>query len=486
MHTLQTSPVKPRSRFNTWVTMLVMPLFMAACASVDNISLEDEARIGAENHPKIIEQYGGVYDNPKVTAYVASVMERIAKASDKPDMRYRITVLDSPVVNAFALPGGYTYVTRGLLALANNEAELAGVIGHEIAHVTARHGAKRQTTQQNAAILAGVLGAAINAGTGIDPGVTNDVIRLGGGAILAGYSREQEYEADNLGIQTLARAGYDPMAQADLLVSLGRYSSYLTGSEVKSSSGWFDSHPNNKDRVDKAREKANSRTLPTTTRIGAARHMAAIDGMLYGDGVEQGIIAGRQFSHPGLKVQFKVPVGFELENFPDKVVATHENDMKVIFDMANRPKGLGMKEYIADIWAAQAKPGAVKSITVQGREAAIGTVATKGGTAHLLAIANGDGRIFRFGVLASSSQRANAETVFDSVRRNIKFLSNAAARAIKPLRVSIITVQSRDSINSLARLMAGQQGRRSLFLVLNGLKEGNSLVPGQRLKLIVN
>ena len=128
----------------------------------------------------------------------------------------------------------------------------------------------------------------------------------------------------------------------------------------------------------------------------------------------------------------------------------------------------------------------MKSITVQGREAAIGTVATKGGTAHLLAIANGDGRIFRFGVLASSSQRANAETVFDSVRRNIKFLSNAAARAIKPLRVSIITVQSGDTINSLARLMAGQQGRRSLFLVLNGLKEGNSLVPGQRLKLIVN
>jgi len=204
-------------RVKNTVLTLVAAIVLSACTNLVTMTPEQEAKIGATNHPKIIKEYGGVYNNPAVKAYVEEIMGRIAKSSDKPDMRYRITVLDTPMVNAFALPGGYTYVTRGLVALANSEAELAGVIGHEIAHVTARHGMKRQSSQQSAAVLVGVLGAAINVGTGLDVGVATDLARLGGGAVLAGYSREQEYEADNLGIQAMSRAGYDPTAQADFL-----------------------------------------------------------------------------------------------------------------------------------------------------------------------------------------------------------------------------------------------------------------------------
>lgn len=473
-------------RLKITIVTLVSAVVLTACANLVSVTPEQEMKIGASNHPKIIKEYGGVYNNPAVKAYVEAIMVRIAKSSDKPDMRYRITVLDTPTVNAFALPGGYTYVTRGLVALANSEAELAGVIGHEIAHVTARHGVKRQSTQQSAAVLAGVLGAAINAGTGLDVGVATDLARLGSGAVLAGYSREQEYEADNLGIQAMSRAGYDPMAQADFLGSLGRYAEVMSGTKGKTSSGWFNSHPNNKDRVAKAREKATARKLPTSTDVGVARHLAVIDGMLYGQGVEHGIVDGRSFAHPGLKLQFKVPVGFEIRNFPDKVTATHENDMEIIFDVVARPKGLGMREYLGDIWAAQANAADVKEVTVQGQRAAIGKVETQNGTAHLLAIAYGTDRIFRFGVLAASSQTANAETAFDSLRRNIKFLSSAAANAIKPLRVSVITVQPEDTIDSLASMMAGTHSRKALFMVMNGLKEGDQIVAGQRLKLVVN
>ncbi|NBR51747.1 MAG: hypothetical protein EBT87_08335, partial [Alphaproteobacteria bacterium] len=141
----------------THALALMLPL--AACGGVTLMSEADEAKIGAQQHPNIIREYGGVYENAKLTAYVEAVMARIGQFSDRPDIDYRITILDTPVVNAFALPGGYTYVTRGLLALADNEAELAGVIGHEIAHVTARHGARRHTAAVGTAVVAGVLGA---------------------------------------------------------------------------------------------------------------------------------------------------------------------------------------------------------------------------------------------------------------------------------------------------------------------------------------
>ena len=255
---------------------------------------------------------------------------------------------------------------------------------------------------------------------------------------------------------------------------------------MTSRSGWFDSHPNNKDRVAKAREKARARKLPTSIDVGAARHLAVIDGMLYGQGVEHGIVDGRSFAHPGLKMRFKVPVGFEIRNLPDKVTATHENDMTIIFDIVARPKGLGMREYVGDIWAAQADARDVKAITLQGRAAATGKVATQNGTAHLLAISDGEERIFRFGVIAASGQTANAETAFHSLRRNITFLSTAAANAIKPLRVSVITVQQGDTIDSLSAMMAGTHSRKQLFMVMNGLQEGDQIFAGQRLKLVRN
>lgn len=463
---------------------LVMSLSISACTLGPGISYEDEVRIGAENHPKIIAQYGGVYDDARVKAYVEAIMARIAKASDKPDQRYRITVLDTPIVNAFALPGGYTYVTRGLLALANNEAELAGVIGHEIAHVTARHSAKRQSTAQGAAVLATILGAAVEANSGVNAGVTQDVIRLGGGALLAGYSREQEYEADNLGIQALARAGYTPHAQADFLDSLGRYSAYASGTQLRSRSGWFDSHPNTKDRVAKAHEKAEARKQPNSTEVGVARYLSVVDGLLYGDGVEHGVVKGRRFAHPELKIQFNVPAGFDITNEAKRVIARHPAKVAIIFDLAETPKGLGLKEYVGDIWAPTGHVGGVKTTRIDGRMAAMGKVKTATGTAHLLAIGYEGQKVFRFGVLAPTGQEANAETAFSSLRTHIKFLSDAAAKEIRPQRLSVITVQRGDTVSGLARLMATSGDKQKLFMVLNGLKKGDILQPGQRLKLI--
>ncbi|HEM46852.1 MAG TPA: peptidase, partial [Alphaproteobacteria bacterium] len=161
------------------------------------VSSDQERRIGAEEHPKIIKEFGGVYDDPRVAGYAASIGGRLAQVTEQPDTSYTFTVLDNPIVNAFALPGGYVYITRGLMALAENEAELAGVLGHEIGHVVARHSSQRRSTAILAQIGAGLLGAATGSSA------IGNLAATGAGVYLRSFSRDQELEADRLGVRYL-------------------------------------------------------------------------------------------------------------------------------------------------------------------------------------------------------------------------------------------------------------------------------------------
>lgn len=471
----------PTYRLRVAAIVLAVSMGSAGCTKTF-LNAEDEARIGAQQHPHIVKQFGGAYDEPKVTAYVERVMARIAKASDKPDAFYKITILDTPVVNAFALPGGYTYVTRGLLALAGSEAELAGVIGHEIAHVTARHGARRHTANVGTQIVAGVLGIALKVGAGINPKATGDLVNIGSAALIAGYSRENEYEADNLGIQAMARAGYRPHAQADFLAKMARFSAYQSGSKAKSS--WLSTHPNNKERVAKAYEKATARATPSSIYQGVESYLAAIDGMAYGDPPTQGIVRGQSFAHADLKLGFKVPRGFVLNNAATRVTAKHANGVQIIFDMDARIANEPPDDYLRGGWADDAQLTNPRVFTLDGRAAASGQVRTEKGIALLLAIAEDESeRFLRFGVIAPRHQIAAAEAAMAALKRQIRFLSSAEAARIKPYRIKIATVQSGDSLSSLARLMRGTNEREALFRLLNN-SEGKALSRGQKVKLI--
>ncbi len=267
---------------------LAIVLLLSACGpQMTLISESQEAAIGKQQHGKIIEEYGGRLQSPALQAYVDGIMKRVAQASDRPDIPYQIFILDTPIINAFALPGGYTYVTRGLLALANSEAELAGVIGHEIGHVTARHSAQRHTAAVGANIVANILGAVARAQA---PGTENVVGRaaeLGGGALLAGYSRGQEYEADDIGVRSSAKAGYQPEAAAQFLASLGRESAFqaqLSNRRASPLADWFSTHPNTTERVQRARQIALPYRIDSGTfRQGRDAHLQAIANLAYGD-----------------------------------------------------------------------------------------------------------------------------------------------------------------------------------------------------------
>ncbi|MEH6755150.1 MAG: M48 family metalloprotease [Alphaproteobacteria bacterium] len=248
------------------------------------MSPEKEVEVGREQHPKIIEQFGGVYDDPKVTAYVNRVGQSLARVSELPDLQFTFTVLNDDIVNAFALPGGFVYISRGLLGLANTEAELAGVLGHEIGHVTGRHSAQRYSTSvlaQGLSVGAGILGSVF-----LGTSEIGQAVGQGSSVYLQSFSREHEFEADTLGVRYLARAGYSTDAMASFLASLQAYSALeakVSGlPDPASRYNIMSTHPRTQDRVVAATRAANIQQVPNP-QIGNRDYLNAINGIVFGD-----------------------------------------------------------------------------------------------------------------------------------------------------------------------------------------------------------
>lgn len=282
---------------------------------------------GAKAHKQVIQDEG-VYDNPKLQAYVNAVGQKLAAESHRAHLRWTFTVLDSPEINAFALPGGYVYVTRGIMAYLDSEAELAGVIGHEIGHVTARHGAQRATRQQNAGLgvlAATILGAVLESqGLRGATDIAGQVSQTAAAGYIASYSREQESQADRLGAEYLSRTQYDPRNMIDVIAllknqeQLSAEAARAEGRPVQTGGNWLASHPSNEQRLAEIRANA---TLYQGRYVddGRDRYLQAIDGMTFGDSRAQGVVRGRQFFHEPLGLALSAPQGWRMVNGKDAI-----------------------------------------------------------------------------------------------------------------------------------------------------------------------
>ncbi|HET8728602.1 MAG TPA: M48 family metalloprotease, partial [Alphaproteobacteria bacterium] len=290
------------------------------------MSQAQEEEIGARQNPVILRSFGGVYDDPELLAYVERVGARLVAGSEQPDQPFTFTVLDSDIVNALALPGGYIYVTRGLLTLANSEAELASVLAHEIAHVTARHPAERYSQSALARLGIGLIGVA----TGSD-GIA-ELAGFGAQAYLRSYSRDQESEADVIGIRYLAAAGYDPDAMAGFLAQMERHAQLhaLVTGEESAAPGFLSTHPQTTDRMVQAVQVAA--TAPDGGAWGHAEYLAAIDGMVYGEGAGAGQVRGRTYADPAQGFLWDAPPGYWLRRSGDTVLADGPADSRIVFD----------------------------------------------------------------------------------------------------------------------------------------------------------
>jgi predicted Zn-dependent protease len=449
------------------------------------MSESDEIEIGREQHPQITKEFGGTYDDPAITKYVDSIGQFLVSTSERPDLKFTFTVLDSPVVNAFALPGGYVYITRGLMALANSEAEVAGVLGHEIGHVTARHSAQRYSQAMLANI--GLMGVAIATGSS----AIANVAGAGASVYLQSYSRDQEYEADVLGVRYISRATYEPQAMASFLNNLladTRLEAQIAGQpEAADEYNIMATHPRTADRVQRAIEAAGERPVGNPM-VERDIYLAKIDGLLYGDDPDEGFILGRRFAHPKLKFEFTVPEDFRLHNSADAVIARGPDGAGIQFDQAPGAPSGDLLDYLAHTWGKNVSLKNLERITVNGLDGATGTtrISTQNGTVDLrLAAIRFDARtVYRFLFITDPDQTASLSEALRRTTYSFRKLTDAEAAALKPQRIRVVTVQPGDTVASLAARMPFEDYKVERFRTLNGLAEGAALTPGQKVKLV--
>jgi predicted Zn-dependent protease len=434
-----------------------------------------------------VTEFGGLYQDPELQRYVESIGKLLVSTTEKPNDPFTFGLLDSDIVNAFSLPGGYVFITRGLLALANNEAELASVIGHEIGHVTANHSSRRETRGVIAQLGAGLLGVLLG-----NPNIAN-VAGMGAQLYLQKYSRDQEFEADQRGIGYMARAGYDTRAAPAFLGDLeaweelqAKVSGHPMGDAAYS---MMADHPRTADRVERARELAVGRQVkdPMTE---PAIYLRKIDGVIFGDNPKQGIVKDRFFIHPALRFAFEVPQGFHITNTPSQVHAEGPGGAAIVFDQSPRPFSGDPVDYLTRAWASSLRLSSVERIDVNGIPGATGATRaqTKDGQVadlRLVALRFDANTYFRFLFVSPPNVTAQLSDAFRRTTYSFRRLSEKDVDGIRPMRIKEVTVGPGDTVDTLANRMPFDRLRRERFLVLNGLPPDATLHPGELVKTIV-
>ena len=468
------------------LAMTSLPL-QAAQAQTSSISAQDKAQ-GAQAHPQLLREYGGADTGPQA-AYVRRVGQRIAVQSGLSNAQsdFTVTLLNSPVDNAFAIPGGYVYVTRNLLALMNDEAELASVMGHEVGHVAARHSRARNNTTTAVGIGTSLLGALL--GNSTLGQLATRVVGTGAQLGVLGFSRGQETQADSLGVKYLVAANYDPLAASSMLASLAAQNSLdaRIGGKSSGTPTIFSTHPDPQGRVARTAQEAKA-----TGYVKGARNrdafLAAIDGMVYGDDPAQGIVDGQTFRHPALKVAFTAPAGYAMANGTDAVMVSGQGGLQASFTGAAYSGDLD--GYIRSVFKGLAPDSTSEGIAprrfqVGGIDAASATVGatTQSGPVDVTVVAYAmDAKTAYHFVLVTA--QGSGIGPFQSLIESFRRLSASEVAAIKPRRIRVVTIGRADTVATLAARMAYPTMQVERFRVLNAIPAEASVRAGQKVKLI--
>lgn len=450
------------------------------------MSPQQEVQVGAQEHQKVVAQYG-LYDNKDVQAYVNGIGQRVANNTENPSVQYKFYVIDSPIVNAFALPGGYVYVSRGLLALANSEAELAAVLGHEIGHITARHSAERYSRGTLASLGAQILSTAVKT-----PGV-GEAAGIGANLYLSSYSRSQENEADSLGLRYMSRANYDVDAMVDFLSSLQAdtaLDSQLDGKAASNTTSYFSTHPATAARVADTRAQVNA--YPEAGAYGRDTYLKVINGLTYGDSANQGFVRGNTFIHPEMGFAFDVPQNFKIKNQAAAVLAfENASGAAIIFDMGKVNTPTDAQTYLGQLWLQGKLENPVESIQVNGMTGATtslsGALDGRSVTVQFVAIRFSNNAFARFQIAIPQNASASLLSALKSASYSFRGLSAAEKNNIRPTRVKLVAARSGDTPATLAAQMSKTvEAPEARFRVLNGLASNEGVKAGQLYKIVVD
>lgn len=465
----------------------LLALALAGCGAPEGPAItEADRQLGAEQHPALLAEFGGAYEGPQAR-YVAGVGEKIAAAAGLPGA-CTFTLVNSDVVNAFAVPGCYIYVTRGLTAIVTSEAELASVLAHELGHIVGNHSARQQ--QRSFWRALGVFAVSL---TG-----SERLTRLASQAatyFTFRYSRAQEYQSDDLGLTYLERAGYDPYAAADMLGALSRQERFATAEATRDAAQaipeWARTHPLTENRIVQARENAAKTGLADDQLPEQpAPYFAAVDGMLYGDDPAQGFVMGRSFAHPEMRIAFEAPPGFTLTNSPAAISLSGPNGLRGEFGGARNPTD-DLDSYV--VWLAKHIGGNAQIVVrglqrgrVGGAPAVLAEMEMRSGERTMplwIAAYGGSGpQVYHF-LLAGPPSAEDAQAV-NALFRSFRFLSPAEAASLHPRILRVVRTRPGDTADRFASVMA-DPAPKALFLLLNGLQDGQRLAAGQPVKIVV-
>lgn len=480
----------PLARLGRGVCAVVLAAALAGCGTVgvsnpmvsetpSPITAGLTAPTADPEHARIVASYGGVYDDPQAAQAVARAVGRVVAASDDPSQSYRITILNSPAVNAFALPSGNLYVTRGLLALADDTSEVAAVIAHEMAHVTARHAIARARRAEAASEVTRVVANVMQ---------DQDAQRLALASTqlsLARFSQVQELEADAIGVRTLARAGFDPFAASRFLSSMARFADYRAARGTTSKNPDFlSSHPSTPERISFAVRSAREIGAPGIGEQEKDQYLAGLDGMVFGDDPSEGFVRGRAFLHKGLGIEFTAPAGYALENTTKAVLATDAQGSAMRFDGVAVPAQVSLTDYLGSGWVNGLVPDSVRETTIGEFPAATATARADGWTFQIGLVRKGR-TAFRF-IFAAQDGQGALDVALAETMQSFRKLSPEESARLRPLRLRMLRVKAGDTAERLAEQMTGVERRVELFRILNGLGANDAPEVGRLVKIVTD
>ncbi|BAN51000.1 M48 family metalloprotease [Metapseudomonas resinovorans] len=450
------------------------------------MSEQQELDLGRRYNQEIAKQ-NPRYADEKLQAYVQEVGQKVASHSHRGNIPYHFTVVDSPDINAFALPGGYIYIHRGLLGYLNSEAELAAVLGHEVGHVTARHSVQ----QQSQSTAWNILGQAVAIGTGV--GAAADLTNALGTTFVRGYGRDMELEADGLGAQYLARSGYDPQAMIEVVKVLklqeefARDQAQREGKSTPPSSyhGLFDTHPDNDTRLQQVVGPAKA-LVGGNQVVNREVFLQHLEGLPFGDSAETGVRRGQNFYHAELDFTLHFPDGWELVNRPDAVI-THSADQQafVAMTMDGRKPSVTPADYLRQK-AGGRSLAMEESLQQSGLQGA--TALLPGNPARRVAVVYKDDKAYLFvGAIRNGASLESQDQHFLSVIRSFRALNKEELALAQPLRLHMIQVKPGQTIASLVReskLPGSQAELENRIRLLNNLYPIGEPKPGDWLKVV--
>lgn len=482
---------KKRLTQGTYSLLIILFIFIASCATnpvtgkkeFNLLSESQEIQLGKEADPSIVAQYG-IYDDPKIAKFVDEMGQKMAKISHRPRLKFTFRVVDSPIINAFALPGGYVYFTRGILGYMNSEAELAGVLGHEIGHVTARHGAKAYTRAQLAQVGLGV---------GMVFSETfrqfSDVAQLGVGLLFLRFSRDQERQSDKLGVQYSTAIGYDATNMSHFFGTLANLRKQAGAGGGGALESWFSTHPdpeNREARTLRLAKEAQQKSTSSVFKTDRRPYLALIDGIVFGEDPRQGFVEDGTFYHPTLDFQFPVPADWQLVNTPQQVqIVNKKQTAGIQFALAQETSARrAADKFIADS-KATVKSSDYKRLNGFTTEIRESTIAGQQGDLSVLSyFIEKEQYVFVFHGFTASANYSKHLRTFRYTMENFDRLRNQAAKNAKPTRIKVVRVTRSSTLKDFFARYPTKKSSPEELAIINGMELTDWVRPGDRVKVL--